>query len=106
MLKNRQIKRIAKIAEKILKKSYRNRAYFTIEKITVFLGYDLDDYVELYCNCGFEHLEDGEPTGEYTTKRFMFNYSKEVIGSCRTCAAILALHAIEVLDEFEYFSEV
>ena len=45
MLKNRQIKRIAKIAEKILKKSYRNSAYFTIEKITVFLG---DDYVELY----------------------------------------------------------
>lgn len=106
MLKRRQIKRIAKVAEKILKKSYRNRAYFEIEKVTIFFGYGLDDYVELYCNCGFEHVEDGEPTGEYTVKRFMFDYSKGVTGSLRTCAAILALHAIEVLDDVEYFSEV
>lgn len=105
MLINRKhAKKISKIVEKRLNKEYRKGAYFAIEKLEV----QLEDCIgcdDLYCRAGYEIYSNGESTGAYHTIRFKFGMSG-VVKSINECAAVLAVHAMNKLDEYDSFEDL
>ena len=105
MLINRKnAKKISKIVEKRLNKEYRNGAYFYIEKLEV----QLEDCIgcdDLYCRAGYEIYSNGVSTGEYHTIRFKFAISG-VVKNINECAAVLAVYAMNKLDEYDSFEDL
>lgn len=105
MLVNRKnAKQISKTVEKRLNKEYRNGAYFYIEKLEV----QLEDCIgcdDLYCRAGYEIYSNGVSTGAYHTIRFKFAISG-VVKNINECAAVLAVHAMNKLDEYDSFEDL
>ena len=104
LINRRNAKKISKIVEKRLNKEYRNGAYFYIEKLEV----QLEDCIgcdDLYCRAGYEIYSNGVSTGAYHTIRFKFGISG-VVKSIKECAAVLAVHAMNKLDEYDSFEDL
>ena len=104
LINRRNAKRISRIVEKRLNKEYRKGAYFSIEKLEV----QLEDCIgcdDLYCRAGYDIYSNGEPTGDYHTVNFKFNISG-VIKSAKECAAVLAVYAMNKLDEYDSFEDL
>ena len=105
MLINRKnAKKISKIVEKRLNKEYRSGVYFYIEKLEV----QLEDCIgcdDLYCRAGYEIYSNGESTGAYHTIRLKFGISG-VVKNINECAAVLAVHAMNKLDEYDSFEDL
>ena len=104
LINRRNAVRISKIVEKRLNKGYRNGAYFSIEKLEV----QLEDCIgcdDLYCRAGYEIYSDGVSTGKYHTIHFKFGMS-DVVKNIRECAAVLAVHAMNKLDEYDSFEDL
>ena len=105
MLINRKnAKKISQMVEKRLNKEYRNGAYFYIEKLEV----QLEDCIgcdDLYCRAGYEVYSNGVSTGEYHTIRFKFAISG-VVRNIKECAAVLAVYAMNKLDEYDSFEDL
>ena len=104
LINRRNAKKISKIVEKRLNKEYRNGAYFYIEKLEV----QLEDCIgcdDLYCRAGYEIYSNGVSTGAYHTIRFKFGISG-VVKSINECAAVLAVYAMNKLDEYDSFEDL
>lgn len=104
LVSRKSAKKISKMVEKRLNKEYRKGAYFCIEKIDV----QLEDCIgcdDLYCRAGYEIYSNGESTETYHTIRFKFDMSG-VVKSIKECAAVLAVHAIDKLDEYDSFGDL
>lgn len=104
LINRRKANKISKMVEKRLRKSYQSGAYFYIEKIEI----QLEDCVgldELYCRAGYEICTDGESTGKYRTIHFKFSMS-EIVKNMKECAAILAVNAIDKLDDYDSFEDL
>lgn len=104
LVNRRNAKQISKIVEKKLNKEYRNGAYFYIEKLEV----QLEDCIgcdDLYCRAGYEIYSNGVSTGAYHTIRFKFAISG-VVKDINECAAVLAVYAMNKLDEYDSFEDL
>ena len=104
LINRRNAKKISKIVEKRLNKEYRNGVYFYIEILEV----QLEDCIgcdDLYCRAGYEIYSNGVSTGAYHTIRFKFGISG-VVKSIKECAAVLAVHAMNKLDEYDSFEDL
>lgn len=104
LINRRSAKKISKMVEKRLKKGYRNGVYFAIEKLEI----ELEDCIgcdDLYCRAGYEIYSDGVSTGKYHTIRFKFGMS-DVVKNIKECAAVLAVHAMNKLDEYDSFEDL
>jgi hypothetical protein len=65
-----------------------------------FIGCD-----DLYCCAGYEIYSNGEATGKYHSIRFKFAMSC-VVKNIKECAAVLAVHAMNKLDEYDSFEDL
>lgn len=104
LINRRKAKKISRMVERRLRKSYQSGTYFYIEKIEM----QLEDCVgldELYCRAGYEICTNGESTGKYRTIRFKFSMS-EIVKNSKECAAILAVNAIDKLDDYDSFEDL
>lgn len=104
LINRRNAKKISKIVEKRLNKEYRNGAYFAIEKLEV----QLEDCIgcdDLYCRAGYEIYSNGTSTGKYYTIRFKFGMSG-VVKNIKECAAVLAVYAMNKLDDYDSFEDL
>lgn len=104
LITRKRAEKISKVVEKRLNKEYRNGAFFAIEKMEV----QVEDCVgcdDLYCRTGYEIYSNGESTGAYHTIRFKFSMTG-AIKSVKECAAVLAVHAISQLDEYDLFEDL
>lgn len=104
LINRRKANKISKMVEKRLRKSYQSGTYFYIEKIEM----QLEDCVgldELYCRAGYEICTNGESTGKYRTIRFKFSMS-EIVKNMKECAAILAVNAMDKLDDYDSFEDL
>lgn len=104
LINRRKAKKISKMVEKRLRKSYQSNVYFYIEKIEM----QLEDCVgldELYCRAGYEVYTDEQSIGKYRTIHFKFSMS-EIIKNMKECAAILAVNAVDKLDDYDSFEDL
>ena len=104
LINRRNAKKISKMVEKRLNKEYRNGAYFYIEKVEV----QLEDCIgcdDLYCRAGYEISSNGVSTETYHTIHFKFSMSG-VVKNVKECAAVLAVHAMNKLDEYDSFEDL
>lgn len=104
LINRRNAKKISKMVEKRLNKEYRNGAYFYIQKMEI----QLEDCVgcdDLYCRAGYEIRSDEASTVEYHTIHFKFSMGG-VVKSIKECAAVLAVHAMNKLDEYDSFEDL
>lgn len=104
LINRRSANKISKMVAKRLNKEYHKGSYFCVERIDV----QLEDCIgcdDLYCRAGYDIYSNGEPTGEYRTVHFKFAMSG-VVKNVKECAAVLAVYAINKLDEYDSFEDL
>ena len=96
-------KKISRMVERRLRKSYQSNAYFYIDKIEMQLE-DCVGFDTLYCRAGYEIYADGQSTGKYRTINFKFSMT-EVVKNIKEYVAVLAVHTIGRLDDYDSFED-
>ena len=103
LIDRKSAKKISRMVEKRLRKSYQSNAYFYIDKIEMQLE-DCVGFDTLYCRAGYEIYVNGESTGKYRTINFQFSMT-EVIKNIREYVAVLIVHTINNLDDYDSFED-
>lgn len=103
LIDRKSAKKISRMVEKRLRKSYQSNVYFYIDKIEMQLE-DCVGFDTLYCRAGYEIYVNGESTGKYRTINFQFSMT-EVIKNIREYVAVLIVHTINNLDDYDSFDD-
>ena len=103
LIDRKSAKKISRMVEKRLRKSYQSNAYFYIDKIEMQLE-DCVGFDTLYCRAGYEIFADGESTGKYRTISFKFSMTS-VVKTMKEYVAVLAVHTIGRLDDYDSFED-
>ena len=103
LIDRKSAKKISRMVEKRLRKSYQSNAYFYIDKIEMQLE-DCVGFDTLYCRAGYEIYVNGESTGKYRTINFQFS-TTEAIKNIREYVAVLTVHTIDNLDDYDSFED-
>ena len=103
LIDRKSAKKISRMVERRLRKSYQSNAYFYIDKIEMQLE-DCVGFDDLYCRAGYEIYANGEPTGKYHNINFKFSMT-EVVKNMKEYVAVLAVHTIDKLDNFNSFED-
>ena len=103
LIDRRSAKKISRMVERRLRKSYQSNAYFYIDKIEMQLE-DCVGFDTLYCRAGYEIYSDGQSTGKYRTINFKFSMT-EAVKSMKEYVAVLVVHTIDSLDDFDSFED-
>ena len=103
LIDRKSAKKISRIVEKRLRKSYQSNAYFYIDKIEMQLE-DCVGFDTLYCRAGYEIYVDGVSTGKYRTINFKFSMT-EAVKNIKEYVAVLTVHTIDSLDNYNSFED-
>ena len=103
LIDRKSAKKISRMVEKRLRKSYQSNAYFYIDKIEMQLE-DCVGFDTLYCRAGYEIYVDGQSTGKYRTISFKFSMT-EAVKNIKEYVAVLVVHTIDSLDDFDSFED-
>lgn len=103
LIDRKSAKKISRMVEKRLRKSYQSNAYFYIDKIEMQLE-DCVGFDTLYCRAGYEIYVDGQSTGKYRTINFKFSMT-EAVKNIKEYVAVLVVHTIDSLDDFDSFED-
>ena len=104
LIDRKSAKKISRMVEKRLRKSYQSNAYFYIDKIEMQLE-DCVGFDTLYCRAGYEIFADGESTGKYRTISFKFSMT-EAVKNIKEYVALLTVHTIDSLDDYDSFEDL
>jgi hypothetical protein len=104
MLSKRELRRIERLVEKRLHKSYKDSTYFYIDKVMNYLG-DMEGMVDLHCVAGYEIVDKGIATGKYNQINFSFSVSDELVCGVHEMCAVLALYIVDELDGMSHFEK-
>ena len=104
MLSKRELRRIEKLVEKRLHKTYKESSYFYFDKVTNYFA-DMEGMVDLHCVAGHEIIEKGVPTGKYNQITFSFTVSDELVCGVSEMSAVLALYVVDELDGMSHFEK-
>ena len=104
LIDRKSAKKISRMVEKRLRKSYQNNAYFYIDKIEMQLE-DCVGFDTLYCRAGYEIFANGESTGKYRTINFKFSMT-EAVKNIKEYVALLTVHTIDSLDDYDSFENL
>jgi hypothetical protein len=101
------IKKLEKQIEKRLSKGYRSECYCIIEKeITHYEGNGVVEYKELTIRAGYQiALEDEKALPSFQQTHFTFMINDQFIHNADELASVLAVHIVNELDEFDYFTK-
>ena len=103
LIDRKSAKKISRMVEKRLRKSYQSNAYFYIDKIEMQLE-DCVGFDTLYCRAGYEIYVDGQSTGKYRTINFKFS-TTEAVKNIKEYIALLTVHTIDSLDDYDSFED-
>ena len=104
LIDRKSAKKISRMVEKRLRKSYQSNAYFYIDKIEMQLE-DCVGFDTLYCRAGYEIYADGQSTGKYRTINFKFAMT-EAVKNIKEYVALLTVHTIDSLDDYNSFENL
>lgn len=104
LIDRRSAKKISRMVEKRLRKSYQSNAYFYIDKIEMQLE-DCVGFDTLYCRAGYEIYADGQSTEKYRTINFKFSMT-EAVKNIKEYVALLTVHTIDSLDDYNSFENL
>lgn len=104
MLGKRDLRRIEKMIEKRLHKTYKESAYFYFDKVTNYFA-DMEGMVDLHCVAGHEIIENGIETGKYNQVNFSFTVSSDLVCGVNEICAVLALYVVDELDGMSHFEK-
>ena len=104
LIDRKSAKKISRMVEKRLRKSYQSNAYFYIDKIEMQLE-DCVGFDTLYCRAGYEIYANGESTGKYRTINFKFTMT-EAVKNIKEYVALLTVHTIDSLDDYNSFENL
>ena len=104
LIDRKSAKKISRMVEKRLRKSYQSNAYFYIDKIEMQLE-DCVGFDTLYCRAGYEIFANGESTGKYRTINFKFSMT-EAVKNIKEYVALLTVHTIDSLDDYNSFENL
>lgn len=104
MLSARELRRIEKLVEKRLHKTYKESAYFYFDKVTNYFA-DMKGMVDLHCVAGHEIVEKGIETGKFNQVKFSFTVSDELVCGIHEMCAVLALYVVDELDGMSHFEK-
>ena len=103
LIDRKSAKKISRMVERRLRKSYQSNAYFYIDKIEMQLE-DCVGFDTLYCRAGYEIFANGESTGKYRTISFKFSMTS-VVKTMKEYVAVLAVYTIGRLDDYDSFED-
>ena len=104
LIDRKSAKKISRMVEKRLRKEYQNNAYFYIDRMEIQLE-DCVGFDTLYWRAGYEIYADGQSTGKYRTINFKFSMTS-VVKTMKEYVAILAVHTIDSLDDYDSFEDL
>lgn len=104
MLNKRKLRRIERLVEKRLHKTYKKSAYFFFDKVTNYFA-DMEGMVDLHCVAGHEIVEKGIEIGEYNQITFSFSVCDELVRGVHEMCAVLALYVVDELDGMSHFEK-
>ena len=104
MLSKRELRRIEKLVEKKLRKTYKESSYFYFDKVTNYFM-DAEGMVDLHCVAGHEIMDKGIPTGKYNQITFSFSVSDDLVCGVNEMCAVLALYVVDELDGMSHFEK-
>ena len=104
LIDRKSAKKISRMVERRLRKSYQSNAYFYIDKIEMQLE-DCVGFDTLYCRAGYEIFANGESTGKYRTINFKFSMT-EAVKHIKEYVALLTVHTIDSLDDYDSFEDL
>lgn len=100
----RRINKLVRKVEKRIQKFYNKDAYFYISSATIYFGSDaLSD--ELVCVAGRKTGETADGKNDYKQVEFSFKTMPTIVKSIAENAAVIALHAIDKLEEYPSFED-
>lgn len=104
LIDRKSAKKISRMVERRLRKSYKSNAYFYIDKIEMQLE-DCVGFDTLYCRAGYEVYADEQSIGKYRTINFKFSMT-EAVKNIKEYVALLTVHTIDSLDDYNSFEDV
>ena len=104
LIDRKSAKKISRMVEKRLRKSYQSNEYFYIDQTEMQLE-DCVGFDTLYCRAGYEIYADGQSTGKYRTINFKFSMT-EAVKNIKEYVALLAVHTIDSLDNYNSFEDL
>ena len=104
LIDRKSAKKISRMVERRLRKSYQSNAYFYIDKIEMQLE-DCVGFDTLYCRAGYEIYVDGQSTGKYRTIKLKFSMT-EAVKNIKEYVALLTVHTIDSLDDYNSFENL
>lgn len=104
LIDRKSAKKISRMVERRLRKSYQSNAYFYIDKIEMQLE-DCVGFDTLYCRAGYEVYTDEQSIGKYRTINFKFSMT-EAVKNIKEYVALLTVHTIDSLDDYDSFEDL